>query len=509
MLSPRVLSPRVLSPVTTSLIAALLLSACAVGPNYKRPTAPAPAAFKEAAGWTTAAPADLLDRGPWWTLFGDPVLDDLAGRIEVSNQNIAAAAAAYAQARALVRETRAGFFPAITLDGGVTKSGGGGSSGTVISTGGTGTSTGDTAGSTGSSIASSGNTTRYRATIGASWEPDIWGSIRRSVEQTRGAAEASAADLAAARLSAQGELAADYLQLRSLDAEIDLVEATAKSYDRALQITGNRYAAGVSMRTDVLQAQTQVATARGDEADLVRQRGVLEHAIAVLIGTAPADFSIARVKWNPVVPDIPLELPSTLLERRPDIAGAERRVAAANAAIGVAIAAYFPSITLSGSVGQSASSISNLVSGSAFLWSLGASLAQTIFDAGATRARVAEARAAWQQTVAQYRQAVLTALQDVEDQLIGARQQASEYEFRRQASEAADLTEKLTLNQYLAGQIAYTDVVTVQATALTARRTLVTAAASRQATAVALIQSLGGSWSTTYGTPRPVTAGPA
>lgn len=494
------------SRVGPALIVALLIPACTVGPNYTRPSSATPPAFKEAAGWKTAAPADLLDRGPWWTLFRDPVLDALCDRIEVSNQNIAAAVAAYAQARALVRETRAGLFPAIDLNAGITKSGGGGSSGTIITSGGTGTiGSGGTggAGGTGTSIGTSGNSTRYRATIGADWEPDIWGRLRRTVEQARGSAEASAADLAAARLSAQGELATDYLQLRSLDAEIDLVEATAKSYDRALTITSNRYVAGVAARTDVLQAQTQVANARGDLTDLVRQRGVLEHAIAVLIGQAPQGFAVVKTKWAPIVPDVPLALPSTLLERRPDIAAAERRVAAANAGIGIAVAAFYPNITLSGSVGQSASSLGNLFDGSAFLWSLGASLVQTVFDAGATRARVAEARGAWEQTVAEYRQTVLTALQDVEDQLIGGRQYAAGYELRREASAAADLTEQLTLNQYLAGQVAFTDVVVVQTTALNARRTLVTAQASRQVTAVALIQSLGGSWTTTYRTAPP------
>lgn len=486
------------------LAAVLLLSACTVGPDYVRPTA-APPAFKEAPGWKTAAPADLLDRGPWWTLFGDSVLDRLCERIEVSNQNVAAAVAAYAQARALVRETRAGLFPAIDLDAGVTKSGGGGSSGTIITSGG-GTGTGGTVGGdtgSGTAIGTAGNSTRYRTTIGADWEPDIWGRLRRGVEQARGQADASAADLAAARLSAQGELATDYLQLRALDAEIDLVTATATSYDRALQITSNRYVAGVAARTDVLQAQTQVANARGDLAELVRQRGVLEHAVAVLVGAASADFAIVKIRWAPVVPAVPPALPSTLLERRPDIAAAERRVAAANAGIGIAVAAFYPNITLSGSVGESSRSLGSLFDGGSFLWSLGASLVQTVFDAGATSARVAQARAAWEQTVAEYRQTVLAALQDVDDQLIGARQYAVAYELRREASAAADLTEQLTLNQYLAGEVAFTDVVVVQTTALNARRTLVNAQASRQATAVALIQSLGGSWTTTYRTAPP------
>lgn len=508
-----------MKPVLPSALVAVLLASCTVGPNYKRPADATPSAFKEgqaAAGWTSAAPADTLDKGPWWTLFGDPVLNDLCARVAVSNQTVAAAAANYDQAQALVREARAGYFPTLDITPSVTRSGGGGSNGTIITSGGgvvgggtTGTATTGTGGTgtggTGSStVGLSGSGTRYRITGGASWEPDLWGRVRRIVEQAKGTASASAADLANARLSAQATLATDFLQVRALDAEIALVDATGKSFDRALQITINRYKAGVAAKTDLLQAQTQVASTRGDLAELVRQRGVLEHAVAVLAGEAPATFVIQPVTWQPVVPDVPLELPSTLLERRPDIAAAERRVAAANAGIGIEVAAYYPNLTLTGSVGQSATSIGSLFSGSAFLWSLGASLAQSVFNGGLTGARVAAAKATWQGSVATYRQTVLAALQDVEDQLIGARQLGVTYTLRAAASTAADQTEKLVLNQYLAGQVAFTDVVTVQATALIARRTLVTAAVSRQATAVALIRSLGGSWDTTYpGTPKP------
>ncbi|QYE35121.1 efflux transporter outer membrane subunit [Polymorphobacter sp. PAMC 29334] len=493
-------------------LTAALLASCTVGPNYKRPTDLTPPAFKEAAGWTTAAPGDLLDKGPWWTVFNDPVLNDLCARIEVSNQNVAAAVAAVEQSQALVREARAGYFPTLDITPAVTKSGGGGSNGTIITSGGgvsTTTGTGDTGtgsgtGSTGSStVGSTGSGARYRLTGGASWEPDLWGRVRRSVEQAKGNAAATTADLAAARLSAQSTLATDYLQMRSLDAQIDLTVDTGKSYDRALQITLNRYNAGVSAKTDLLQAQTQVASTRGDLAELVRQRGVLEHAIAVLTGEAPATFVIQHAAWAPVVPAVPAEVPSTLLQRRPDIAGAERRVAAANAGIGIAVAAFYPNLTLTGSVGQSATSIGSLFNGSAFLWSLGASLAQTVFDGGLIRGQVAAARATWRESVATYRQTVLSALQDTEDQLIGARQLAVTTTLRQAASAAADETEKLTLNQYLAGQVDYTTVVTVQATALTARRTLVTAVANQQATSVSLIRALGGSWETTYRTPPP------
>lgn len=499
----------------------LLASACTVGPNYRRPADATPPAFKEAAGtaWVAARPGDALDKGAWWTLFGDPVLDDLCARVEVSNQNVAAAAAALDQARALVREARAGYFPTVDLTPAITRSGGGGSNGTIITTGGgvanggttgsgtsgTGTTgtgngtSGNGTGTTGSStVGSTGSGTRYRVTAGASWEPDLWGRVRRTVEQARGTASATAADLAQARLSAQSTLATDFLQVRALDAEIALVDATGKSFDRALQITVNRYNAGVAAKTDLLQAQTQVASTRGDLAELVRQREVLEHAVAVLAGQAPGTFVIQPVQWRPVVPAIPLELPSTLLQRRPDIAAAERRVAAANAGIGIEVAGYYPNLTLTGSVGQSATSIGALFSGPAFLYSVGASLAQPIFNGGLTTARVRAARAFWQQSVATYRETVLTALQDVEDQLAGSRQLAVTFTLRQAASAAADQTEKLVLNQYLAGQVDFTSVVTVQTTALTARRTLVNAAVSRQATAVALIRALGGSWETTY-----------
>ncbi len=489
---------------------ALLASACTVGPNYRRPADATPPAFKETAGvaWTPAEPGDALDKGAWWTLFGDPVLNDLCARVAVDNQNVAAAAAAYDQARALVREARAGYFPTLDVTPAVTKSGGGGSNGTIVTTGGgtadggtTGTGTtggaGSGTGSTGSSnVGSTGSGTRYRITAGASWEPDLWGRVRRSVEQARGNAQASAADLGNARLSAQSDLATDFLQVRALDAEIALVDATGKSYDRALTITTNRYNAGVAAKTDLLQARTQVASTRGDLAELVRQRAVLEHAVAVLAGQAPATFVIQPIKWSPVVPAVPLALPSALLERRPDVSAAERRVAAANAGIGIEVAAYYPNLTLTGSVGESATAIGNLFTPGAFFYSLGASLAQAVFNGGLTGARVAAAKAAWQQATATYRQTVLAALQDVEDQLAGSRQEALTTTLRQAASSAADETERLTLNQYLAGQIAYTDVVTVQTTALTARRTLVQAAVTQQATAVALVRSLGGGWTT-------------
>ncbi|MDB5964833.1 MAG: transporter [Polaromonas sp.] len=455
-------------------VLAALVSGCAVGPTYQLPTSPETAAFKEAGDWVPAAPADALERGPWWTLFQDPLLDQLAARVEVSNQNVAVAVGAYAQARALVREQRASLFPSVTLNGGVTRSRSSGNVNTGI------------AGRTASN---------YQLSIGGSWEPDVWGRLGRAVDSATAGAQASAADLASARLSAQGELAANYFSLRQTDAQIMLLNNTITGYARALEITQNRYTAGVSAKTDVLQAQTQLANGQADAAGLQRQRAQLEHAIAVLVGEAPGNFTLAYVPdWTPVVPDIPVGVPSTLLQRRPDIAAAERRVASANEQIGIAKSAYYPNISLSASAGSGASRVDDLFKVGSSVWSLGLSAAQLIFDAGATAARVEGAEAGRDQATARYRQAVLAAFQDVEDQLSATRVLQTQQELRRQASEAADLVEQQVLNRYRSGQVGYTDVIAAQSTALSARRALVQAIADRQTTAVALIQSLGGGW---------------
>ncbi|MDB5936044.1 MAG: transporter [Massilia sp.] len=449
------------------LLAAALLAGCAVGPAYKVPSTPEPVAFKEAGPWMPAAPADTLERGPWWTLFGDPLLGDLAGSVEVSNQNVAAAVAAYAQARALVQQQRASLFPTVSLNVSGDKSGGGGSS-------------------------SSGQ--NYRLGIGGSWEPDVWGRLRAGVNGATANAQASAADLAAARLSAQGELAANYFAARQTDAQRELLAKTIEGYQRVLQITQNRFNAGIAAKSDVLQAQTQLANAQSDDLTLARQRAQLEHAIAILLGKAPADFTLAVAPWQVNVPDIPPGVPSALLQRRPDIAAAERRVAAANEQIGIARAAYYPNIGLTGNIAAGGPRLADLFSVSNAVWSLGVSAAQTIFNAGATRASVAGAEAGQQLATARYRQTVLDAFGDVEDQLAATRVLAQQTVLRRQASDAANQVEEQFLNRYKAGQVSYTEVVQAQATALSARRALVQVLADRQATAVALIQSLGGGW---------------
>lgn len=391
----------------------------------------------------------------------------MAAAVEVSNQNVAAATASYAQARALVAQQRGAMFPTVSLTGNAGRSGGNGAT-------------------------RSG--TDYSLGIGTSWEPDVWGRLGRSVDNASASAQASAADLASARLSAQGELTVNYLSLRQTDAQHALLKETIAAYQRVLQITRNRYAAGIAAKTDVLQAETQLANAQADDIGLGQQRARYEHAIAVLVGKAPGDFTLPAAAWQPTVPDVPVGMPSTLLQRRPDIAAAERRMAAANEQIGIAKSGYFPSLSLNASYGSSASRVADLFNISNTVWSLGLAAVQTLFNAGVTGAKVEGAQAGYEQAVARYRQTVLTAFQNVEDELSATRVLAQQLELRKQASQSADEAEQKMLNRYKAGQVSYTEVATVQASALSARRALVQAQADRQTTAVALIQSLGGGW---------------
>ncbi|HSW03856.1 efflux transporter outer membrane subunit [Aquabacterium sp.] len=462
-------------PVLMLALSGLLGGCAGTGPAYQVPSVATPAHFKEAPtaqGWAPAAPADEQAKGPWWQRFGDAQLDALAPQVEVRNQTVAAAVARYAAAQALVAGQRASLLPTVQLTGSGTRSGGGGDAVTANA---------------------------FRASVGASWEPDLWGRLSASVRQAQANAQASAADLAAATLSAQAALASNYFSLREADAELALLRDTVAGYERSLQITDNRYAAGQVARTDVLQAQTQLANARADLAGLVGQRAQFEHAIAVLLGQAPADISIAAAPWTMTAPEPPLTLPSELLQRRPDIASAERAVAAANANIGIARAAYFPSLTLSASGGTSATRLADLFSASHTLWSLGLSLAQILFDGGALNAALRNAEASRDVTIATYRQTVLTAFQSVED-LLSTRLALNEQLLQRQqASAAADLSEQQVLNRYRAGQVGYTEVVTAQSSAASARRSVVQLQSSRQLNAIALIQALGGGWQVAQG----------
>jgi NodT family efflux transporter outer membrane factor (OMF) lipoprotein len=465
-----------------ALCAAALLGACSQVPTYEVPQTPAAPAWRETApGWMAAAPADTLARGPWWNLFDDEQLDALVRQVNVSNQNVAAAQAAVEQSQALVRQQRAAFWPTLDVTAGATRAGIGGNIGTRSNP-------------SSSSFSATGN--RFTLGLGASWEPDVWGAVRAGVSAAEAHAQASEADLANATLVAQASFVADYLSLREADAEVAILQATITGYERALQITQNRYAAAIAQKSDVLQAQTTLANARADLAGLVQQRAQFAHAMAVLAGEAPVTFRIPPGDWqSTAVPAIPVGLPSDLLQRRPDIAAAERNVAAANAQIGVARSAWFPALTLSADVNQNATNLTDLLKASSNTWSFGLAIAETIFDGGAREAQVDASRAAWRQAVAQYRQTVLAAFQDVEDQLTAAGTLEQQQALRREASEAADQTEQQMLNRYSQGIVAYTDVVTAQATALAARRALIELSLQRQTAAVAMIEALGGGWS--------------
>ncbi|MBY0409291.1 MAG: efflux transporter outer membrane subunit, partial [Burkholderiaceae bacterium] len=338
----------------------------------------------------------------------------------------------------------------------------------------------------------SGNS--LQASVGVDWAPDLWGRLQGSVNSAQASAQATQADVASARLSAVGTLASAYFQLREADAEMELLRATVAGYERSLQIVQNRYAAGVVAQTDVLQAQTQLANARADMASVRQNRARFEHALAVLTGQAPAGFELPPAQWVPTAPDVPVGVPSALLQRRPDIAAAERAVAAANAQIGVQQAAYFPSISLGASVGSAGATVANLFSVSNTVWSLGLSAAQTLFDAGATAARIEQAEAARDVRVANYRQTVLTAFQGVEDQLTALRTLAQQEPLRREAVSAAGRTAQQLLNRYNAGQVSFTDVVNAQAAALSTQRALLQLQVNRQLAVVGLVQALGGGW---------------
>jgi NodT family efflux transporter outer membrane factor (OMF) lipoprotein len=468
---------------TLLLSAAAALAACEVGPNYHRSPVETPPAFKEAAGWTPAQPADGVDRGDWWTVFNDPLLNQLEAQVAVSNQNLKAALEAYNEAHDVVAQDRASLFPTLDLTGSATLSKHGGSA---------------TVTSSGTVVQGSKPVSEYEVELGASWAPDVWGKIRRQVEGAKANAQASYADLANARLSAQSTLAADYLELRLLDAQKAVLTSTAAAYTKALTITRNQYNAGTVSKGNMLQAETTLLNAQANLADLDTQRTASEHAIAVLTGRPPADLTIAPdPTWKPNLPQTPIELPSTLLERRPDIASAERSVAAANAQIGVQVAGYYPNLTLSGSGGLASTNIGQLFNASNELWSIGANVAQTVFNGGLTTALVREAKAAHDQAIAQYRQTVLTAFQQVEDDLSASRVLQTEEPLRQDAANAANEEETIALNEYRAGTVDYTTVVTAQATALSARQTLLTIQVQRMTTEVSLIEALGGGWSAT------------
>ena len=453
----------------------LLLSGCSFGPNYFRPKAPVPPAYKEMAGWKTAEPRDHELRGAWWEIYGDPVLSALMAQVNVSNQTLAQAEARFRQSRSLVAQARAAYFPIVDLSGSVGRSRAAGSGGGT----------------------SRGAITSQTIGLDASWEPDLWGRIRKTVEANVAAAQASAADLESTRLSLHAELALDYFALRALDAQQQLLENTVGAFEASLKLTQNRYNAGVVARSDVVQAESQLRATQAQAIDVGVQRAQFEHAIAVLTGKAPSELSLARSPLAAEPPAVPVGVPSELLERRPDIAAAERRAASANAQIGVARAAYFPSLTLSASGGFQSFSLGQLLGTPARFWSLGADLAQTLFDAGLRRARTEQAVALYDETAAAYRQTVLTGFQEVEDNLAALRILEQESVVQAQALAASRQAVELTLNQYKSGIVSYLNVLTAQTTALANERTAVDLRGRRLAASVVLIRALGGGWDTT------------
>jgi NodT family efflux transporter outer membrane factor (OMF) lipoprotein len=452
---------------------ALLLAGCAVGPDYVRPAMPLPAGFKEDPDWKPANPSDGRMPAAWWKIFNDQDLDALADQVAGANQDVRLAEANYREADALARQAFAGLFPVINLNASSIRSQG--ASGTTASR-------------------SVRPTTFDSVTLGTSWEVDLWGGLRRSLEAAQASARASAADLAATTLSLQGQLVSDYLSLRVADEQRRLLEDAVDAYQKSLDLTQSRYRAGVAARSDVTQAQAQLEATRAQAIDVRISRAQLEHAIAILVGKPPADFSIATRPYQLQFPDVPPLLPSTLLERRPDVAAAERRAAVANAQIGVATAAFFPTVTLDASGGYSAPSGVSLFSVPYRVWSLGPSLAEKLFDAGARSAAREQAVAGWDAATATYRKTVLTALQNVEDSLASLRILAQEAVVESAAVKAAQESLALTVSQYKGGTVSYLNVITAQTTELTSRQNALTIDGRRATATVQLMQALGGGW---------------
>jgi len=470
------------------IFGALLLAGCNFAPSYKRPVTPATVGYKELNpetakqldGWKTAEPKDDAIRGKWWELFNDPKLNALEDEVNISNQTVAAALANFLSARAVVRQTRSQFFPTVTANPSVTRQ----RQPVLVRS------------NFGGQTNSRPNTfTEYILPLDASWEPDFWGRVRNSERASRYEAQAALADLENTRLTIQSELAVDYLQVRSLDSQEKLLTDAVDAYRESLRLTTVRHETGIASDQDVAQAEIQLDSTAAQATDIGIQRAQFEHAVAMLIGKAPAEFSlpVAPLDTKPVA--VPLGMPSQLLERRPDIAAAERRVAEANAQIGVARAAYFPNITLSASAGYESTSTANLLSGPAFMWSLGAAAAQTIFDAGNKFAVTAQTKAQYQSQVANYRQTVLGAFQEVEDNMVSLRLLSTEIQQQDAAVAAARRYLNLANDRYKLGIDSYLNVIVAQTSLLNNERTAVSLRLTQLQSTVQLIKALGGGWS--------------
>lgn len=469
-------------PLAALLSVLLLAAGCVVGPNYKRPSVTVPPAYKEGGG-TATQPSTQNFQEKWWEIFSDPQLNALEEQIRISNQNLKASEAQYRQARALVRFYRAEYYPTGTVNPSISR----------IRT------------SDNKPPVSSFSGVAYNDSLlpgDLSYEADAWGRIRRTVESARASAEASAADLATVNLSVQSELAEDYFELRSADAQKKLLDSTVSDYEKSLQLTENRHTGGLASDLDVQQARTQLETTRAQDTDVGVARAQFEHAIAVLIGKPPSSFSLSFSPVTGPPPTVPLGLPSLLLQRRPDVAATERQMGAANAQIGIAKAAFFPSITLTASGGFESGSLGTLLQGPGLFYTLGAAAAETVFDAGQRRANVQEQQAAYDQTVANYRQTVLSAFQDVEDNLAALRILEDEAKTQDVAVDAARRSVVLSTNQYKGGVTDYLTVLTAQSAALADERSAVDILRRRMDASVLLIKALGGGWDVTTNIPR-------
>ncbi|OLD16851.1 MAG: RND transporter [Acidobacteriales bacterium 13_1_40CM_3_55_5] len=470
-------------------VATLVLSGCAVGPKYHPPAMQAPAAYKEVGNWKPAQPNDQNLGGEWWKIFQDPQLDALELQVNVSNQNLKAAEAQFRQARAALRYNRADYYPTVTA----------GLSGTRTRV--------SSHRPPPNSIFNGITENDFTLPVDVSYQADVWGRIRKNVESYREQAQASAADLATVNLSMHADLAIDYFQARSLDAQEQLLNDTVKQYEQALELTQNRFQGGIASEVEVQQAKTQLQTTRAAAIDVGVLRAQYEHAVAILIGTPPAEFSLPPLPLTAPPPPVPVGMPSELLERRPDIAAAERRVAAANAQIGVAKSAYYPIINLSASGGFESSAITTLLNGPSGLWSLGLSAVGTVFDAGRRRSLNDQARAAYDFQVAAYRQSVLSGFQQVEDNLAAVRILENEAQVQQLAVAAAQRSLDLSITRYKGGVTSYLEVTTAQSAALADQVTAVNILGRRMASTVLLIQALGGGWDRSSLPERPECCG--
>ena len=469
-------------------VAALQLTGCVVGPKYHPPAVQAPPAYKEVGDWKPAQPNDQNLGGEWWTIFQDPQLDALEQQVNVSNQNLKAATAQYQQARAALRYNRADYYPTVTVDPAATRT-------RVSSNAPTNT------------ILRGATYNDFVLPFDVSYQADVWGRVRKTVESYREQAQASAADLATVNLSMHADLAVDYFGARSLDAEEQLLNSTVKEYEQALELNENRFQGGIASEVDVEQAKTILQTTQAQAIDVGVARAQYEHAVAILIGKPPAEFSLPPLPLSAPPPHVPISLPSELLERRPDIAAEERLVASANAQIGVAKTAYYPLVNLGASGGFESSAITTLINGPSGLWSIGLSAVGTVFDVGRRRSLNDQARAAYDYQVAAYRQNVLTGFQQVEDNLAAVRILEHEAQVQEVAVAAAQRSLDLSVIRYKGGVTNYLEVITAQNAALTDEVTAVNILGRRMANTVLLIQALGGGWDRSSLPERPECCG--